>query len=45
MIEALKDTSRRAALRGGGWGRCGKAFRQPRVVMAIRAEAERRGLL
>ena len=44
MIEALKDKHLLALLRGG-WRRCGKAFRHPRVVMAIRAEAEKRGLI
>ena len=44
MIEKLKDKHLLALLRGG-WRRCGAAFRHPRVVMAIRAEAQRRGLV
>lgn len=44
MIEALKDRHLLALYRGG-WRRCGMAFRHPRMVMAIRAECERRGLL
>ena len=44
MLEKLKDRHLLALYRGG-WKRCGVALRHPRMVMAIRAEAERRGLL
>ena len=44
FLTNLKDKHILALLRGG-YKRCGAAFRHPRRVIELRAEAERRGLL